>query len=508
MVGVAFVAATGSLSFFDLWIPTPSYNSLTFQSLMLAAIGALMTRHEMSKASFAGWTLVGLGVGVAFLAKASSAAVLCVLLCIYLAIAGTFRIRGAVISTACAILVVVVAALSIDGSLSTFLRRIVLGMELAQRISPHLLNIFRWDDVQLSDEQKLNFTYLATAAFLATFLGFARNGLARSVSGLIAIATSGLVIATTVGMLAPRVSYEPFQPMQLGAVSLGLGAAALLFHLRIRVEQWRTGLALIALFAVLPYAYASGTGGGYWIAASRAGFFWLLIGIVVCAGAAANIGWQNMLPGSALAIAATTCVLYVAMENPYRQTAPLRLQESIIEIVPGKSHLFLAGETGAYIRELRRIAASNGFKPGDPMLDLSGVSPGSLYVIGARPLGVAWTLGGYPGSSDFLRGALGLVSCKVIAESWILFESDPAAFFDPEIMRGIGIDISTDYSDVGSIASIRSFAPRQFEQRLLRPARSPGAGTLACENARRADASSPNELRAAHKRSGDGVAEH
>src|SRR5664279_2110705 len=29
-IGAALVAGAGSLSFFDLWLPTPSYNSLTF----------------------------------------------------------------------------------------------------------------------------------------------------------------------------------------------------------------------------------------------------------------------------------------------------------------------------------------------------------------------------------------------------------------------------------------------------------------------------------------------
>src|ERR1700737_3121572 len=75
-IGVALVTGAGTLSFFDVWLPTPSYNSLTLQSLMLASIGALLADRELSRSSSAGWILVGIGGSLAFLAKPTSAAAL------------------------------------------------------------------------------------------------------------------------------------------------------------------------------------------------------------------------------------------------------------------------------------------------------------------------------------------------------------------------------------------------------------------------------------------------
>jgi hypothetical protein len=494
MIGAALVAGAGSLSFFDPWLPTPGYNSLTFQSLMLAATGVLLTGRELSKPSFAGWTLVGIGGGLAFLAKPTSAAMLGCIVAVYLAAAGKFRFRGLTISVAVAILLLVVSALAIDGSLFGFVRRIVDGMETGNRLLPgrSLIDIFRWDEINLSDEQKSNFIWFLITAFVAVSVSCLANGFARFCAALIAIVISALVIATIAGVLSPKISYEPFQPVQFSAVSFGIALAAMMFPARTYRRLSRNSLALIVFFAMLPYTYAFGTGNNYWSAAARAGLFWFLAGFVVCAGfVVAKAAWRQLLPAAAVALVVPTGVLYSAMENPYRQTQPLRLQMSAADIIPGQSRLFLPEETAAYIRELHQLSAASGFRAGAPALDLTGVSPGSLYAMGARPLGVAWTLGGYAGSRDFLTAALGGETCEAIAVSWILTEPDAADSFSPEILRPFGIDISTDYLDVGSISSTRSFAPKRFQQRLLKPARSTEAARLACENARRTTMSSP-----------------
>jgi hypothetical protein len=254
-----------------------------------------------------------------------------------------------------------------------------------------------------------------------------------------------------------------------------------------RTGQWlsRNSVALMVFFVMLPYAYAFGTGVNYWSAAARAGLFWFLAGFVVCAGLAAAKGaWPNLLPAAVLVLVVSTGVLYSAMESPYRQTEPLRLQMSTVDIIPGNSRLFLPEETATYIRRLHELSTANGFRAGTRALDLTGVSPGSLYAMGARPLGVAWASAGYPGSGAFLTTALDDEPCEAIAASWILTDPNAADSFSPEILRQFGIDISTDYQNVGSISSTRSFAPKHFEQWLLKPVRTLDAARQACENAR------------------------
>ena len=76
LVGVATILASSSLAFFDVWLPTPNYNSLAFQSLIVAAIGMLLAKNNFSKSSIVGWTLIGIGGGFAFLAKPPTAGML------------------------------------------------------------------------------------------------------------------------------------------------------------------------------------------------------------------------------------------------------------------------------------------------------------------------------------------------------------------------------------------------------------------------------------------------
>lgn len=486
--GPALMAGSCSLALFDMWLPTPNYNSLALQSLMLAATGVVLAGRELSKLSIAGWTLVGLGGGLAFLAKPTTAAMLGFLIALYLVAAGKLRLRGLSISIAVAVSLLVVSALAIDGSLLGFVRRIVDGMAMGSRLltGHSLLDIFRWDDFTLSDEQNSNFIYLFVAAFVAVSLGFRTGIFARIAAALITIAISTLSIAVMRRLLSPHISYEPFQPVQFCGVWLGTTLAACMLPIRPYATLSRNSLALIAFFGTLPFALALGTGNNFWAVAAHGGLFWVLGGFVICAGfAAADSAWQKLLPAASLSMAVCIGVLYSSMENPYRQTQPLRLQLTAVDILPGKSRLFLPEETAAYVRELHQLSAANGFRAGDPALDLTGVSPGSLYAMGARPLGVAWTLGGYPGSRDFLIAALDGETCEAIAASWILTEPGANDSFSPDILRRFGIDMSTDYLDVGSIRSTRSIAPQQFEQRLLKPARSPEVARLACENARR-----------------------
>jgi hypothetical protein len=486
---IAFVIASGSLSFFGLWLPSPSYNSLAFQSLMLAATAVLSAGRELSKQSITAWVSIGIAGGIAFLAKPTTAVALGGVMVAYIMVAGKFSFRGVLISIAVAALFLVVSAFAIDGSLAGFVHRIAGGFDLASRLtgSRQLFDVFRWDEFEINHEHQRYLVYVGISVFAAAVLGFRVNGLARSAAALIAIVLAGLSIAAT-SRTAPDISYEPLQPVQFAVISLGIVLAALTFPAMTFRRLTRNGLALFVFFAVLPHVYAFGTNTNYWYAAARAGLFWLLPGVIVSAGLAENAAaWRKLLPAAAAALLVSTGILYVSMENPYRQAQPLRLQTSAAEIGRDKSRLFLTKDAALYLQELHRLSNENGFSAGSPMLDLSGASPGSLYAIGARSLGAAWAIGGYSGSNDFVAAALNLETCEAIAIAWILTEPGSKDALSPDLLRRFGIEIARDYLDVGSIESTRDFAPTRFQQRLLKPARSSEVARLACDDARRAN---------------------
>ena len=62
--------------------------------------------------------------------------------------------------------------------------------------------------------------------------------------------------------------------------------------------------------------------------------------------------------------------------------------------------LIISDEFIRYINDARNVSSQSGLQKGDFIIDLSGQSPGLIYLMGAKSLGTAWNTGGYKGSLD------------------------------------------------------------------------------------------------------------
>ncbi|MCK1393538.1 hypothetical protein [Bradyrhizobium sp. 1] len=485
VMGCAFAVATASLSFFALWQPTPNYNSLVFQALMIVATGLILMRRR--SLSLLAWLLIGIGGGAAFLGKPTSAVAAAVVVLLYATIAGRLEIKGLLVAAATAVMVLVGAALLIDASIWDFIERNRAGLEMGNLLLPFrdgILTSFRWEFLHFSDELSARFDYLAVAYLTLTTVCCAVTPPARVSAALIVSLSSALSVLVLVGSVSNEISNEPAEPYLFLAGAIGVAAAAV--ALGSRTWPSRDALAIICAFSLLPFAFVAGTNTNGWMAAGRAGFFWLLIGLVASSSlAVARRTWHPLLAVGSLSLLGTTIVLYLATEHPYRQLQPLRLQQHAAEVGTMRSQLRLSEQGASLISALQRLAGTSGFEAGQPVLDLTGVSPGLLYALGARSLGVAWVSGGYPGTVDFVTAGLRLESCAAIGVSWILSAPEQPDSIAPDFLRKFGIDVGTDYQEAGNIDSVLSFAPfSKIRYRLLKPARSPAEASLACERDR------------------------
>src|SRR5690606_40858774 len=120
MMALSFGLSAISLIFLNAWLVTPSYNSLAFQSLMVCAIGVLNAENHVSKSSVVGWILVGIGGALLFLAKPPAAVMLgfVVLFCFWLG--GKIEFRLLLCSIGSSLLVIMLSAWLIDGSIDAF----------------------------------------------------------------------------------------------------------------------------------------------------------------------------------------------------------------------------------------------------------------------------------------------------------------------------------------------------------------------------------------------------
>ena len=184
---------------------------------------------------------------------------------------------------------------------------------------------------------------------------------------------------------------------------------------------------------------------------------------------------------------ATATVLRIATERPYRQVEALRLQDYPVTLGGGNARLTVSHEYGTYIEDARAAAGKAKFIPGTPMIDLSGVSPGILYVLGATSAGQAWSLGGYPWSDKLAIEMRRSVDCQVLAASWLLAEPNGQFKLSPRVLSSFGADLTSDYEEAGTfMAPIGASGFTQLRrQHLLRPARPLDVAIKACQSTRK-----------------------
>lgn len=487
--GLATTALMASV-FAGLWLPTPSYNSLTFQSLLIAGIGLLLAEDRIDSGSVAGWILIGIGGWLTFMAKPTSAAVLMLCSSVYLIAARKFSFRWVAVSAGLAVGLTISFGVLIDGSLTAFFGRLHGGVNVAKMLeSGHSIwNVLRIDDFLLGSKIRSLLINASLLFFVAAFLAKSKNDRLRGLGVALSI---GFVAAACLIMLDwwPDVlGYGHFH----GLLLLSIPYAAVIL-LAVAYRSKGVGLVLrerwpfVLVFSMLPYVYAIGTSNNYWVLSSQAGIFWVLVGLVFLRPLLQGRQIASSFLVLCLAVQlVVVAVVQAAVERPYRQPQPLRQQNYPIAIGGVNSQLFVPEGFGQYLTSVGDLAKQAGFKTGTPMIDLSGVSPGVPYFLGAMSVGQAWVIGGYPGSNRLAMEMQKMAACRDLAAAWLLVEPDGVARISPEILLKFGANLAADYTMVGAFKTAEGVSgyKNQRLQQLFKPHRPLDAAIEACVAAR------------------------
>ena len=368
-----------------------------------------------------------------------------------------------------------ISAWVIDGSFGAFVERLILGaQDVAMLKAGHTLAaIWRIDDFTLDHGEKIALAVMTGFVFLASLLGFSVWRVGRIGWAVLTITFAGAGIWIVAGLAIPQWASTRFRGLLFWAVPYGAWLCALIM-VRGNVLRLisRRHLALVLCLVALPHVCAFGTNDNYWWEASMAAVFWVLAGLPFLAKSREEgISWRVALPVAAASLVITASVLSLSMEVPYRQPQPLRLQNEVVRIGTTGSELRVAHETAEYINKLRRLARSAGFRPGDPMLDMTGRSPGLLYAIGAKAIGRPWMHGGDPGSDDVTAATLDRMSRQELREAWILTEPTGRNKLSIHLLERYAINLEKNYIMVGRVMSPKGHYPDVYEQYLFKPAR-------------------------------------
>jgi len=488
-IGISLVSASSSLLILVFagahWLPTPSYNSLVFQSLLLTSIGLCLAETDRFPSSLAGWLLIGIGGFLAFMAKPPSAVVLGITTIACLAIMQKLKVRMIALSVAVFVILTAAYAWLASGSISQLVADMDRSLENSAALG--MAPALRLDYFYLAADEIVLLSLITAATVALTLASLSKSTAIRIayVTALFSLAMFTLLLSLELVVIEfqPRI----FQGLQFLAVPLAAIICLTILRWsghRSPVSRRHIGLALF--FMTLPVAYVIGTGNNYWTSGSSTAFFLTLSSFsLVAAGGRSLRPFSIFIPLSIVSLGITIVIVEHGIAHPYRENGPLLTNTAPVQI--GDSHVLLVTkDSAAYIDAIRHLARGAGFQTGMPMIDLTGHYPGSLFVLSAKPVGAPWLLGGYPGSNDVVQKNLDLVSCQELARSWILTEPEGPVRLSPDLLLKYDIDLSRDFEAVGTLEAPTGTYPTAFRQYLLKPKRAFPEADSACEKKRTA----------------------
>ncbi|MCP1835482.1 hypothetical protein J2R76_003819 [Bradyrhizobium sp. USDA 4532] len=485
-------AGIASMGFVDFrfWLLTPSYYELSFHSLLMVMIGLLLADRSGRARQVLGWILVGVGGWCCFMAKPTTAAGIALVVMIYVVVLRRKLLLPMLYAALLALALLIVTAFLIDGRIAGLLTRMVNSTEMIILLGDgHGMSLmFRIDWLPTSRSQLAIAVSLAIALLLSILMEsthklFRSLALAAVLVVTIEIALLGI---DPIALLATDPISTKVSTLFLVPAFISLGAMFYREGLVLRTQA-PTSIALALAFLVLPHLYALGTAGHYWVIGSKDALFWMLAAVAFLSPLAQQgPSVAILLPLTVLAQLLTASVVNGGILQPYGQVGNLRAYTAVTPM-PGGGKLVLSQSLHDYLATAKAQARAAGLEVGTPVIDLTGRSPGLVYVLETRSLGLPSLMGGFSGSSAVAVETLGLESCVDLAKAWILIEPEGPRHLDrASVMASFGSG-QADYVAAATFESPVNDGdfPNAYRQFLLKPTRPAALAEQSCHETRR-----------------------
>ena len=439
-------------SFTYIYIQTPSYNHLILQALLVTCIGILLINNKYLSKNIYAYIILGIGGWLAFMAKPSSAIGLSLVILIYLLISLKFKFKYILISILTSLLLLFITALIIDTSVVKFFYRYVFSLEISKLLQGYNINsIFRIDELNLSFKIISSILVIFILTLLCVWLECYKSPFTKIISIIFSFSFFIFILSISIFDINWNPNYGYYQTYQVFGIVLACILIFLIFLLKKKIFLNEINWSLAFVFLLLPYISALGTNNNYWMQSGIASVFWLIIGFIFIIPLCLKIKKiQLILILVIISQVVATIHIKEKIEEPYRNNQPLRLNNVNIKTNYKNNSLFVSSEFAKYIKDARRIAKKSGFQRGKPIIDLTGQSPGIVYLINAKSIGTAWNIGGYKGSFDIAKAKYDLINCSEIANSWILTEINGPRSISADLLSSLGMDFPLQYELVGT----------------------------------------------------------
>ncbi|WP_027532930.1 hypothetical protein [Bradyrhizobium sp. WSM3983] len=496
----AGIASLALVAFNPLMKLTPNYDTLTFHSLLVVMIGLLLADRPGRIRQVLGWSLVGVGGWCCFMGKPTTAAAIALLVMLYVVVLRRKSLLPMLGAALVALALLIVTAYLIDGGITGLVTRMVNSAEMEVVLGGrHEVSfMFRIDWLDISRGQLAIAVLMAIAFLLSILMGSTHKFLPSLALAAVLIVTIAIALLGT-------------DPISINLSTLFLVPALICLGAMFNREglvlrtQAPTSIALALTFLVLPHVSALGSALNYWSAGAKEALFWMLA-VVAFLSPLAQQGRSvaALLPLTVLAQLLTASVINAAILKPWGQVKDLRAYTAVTPM-PGGGKLVLSQPLHDYLATARAQARAAGLEIGTPVVDLSGRSPGLLFVLETRALGLPWLFGpwgsnsspahfGQPwplvpssGSNAAAVKALGLESCADLAKAWVLIEPEGPHRLDQTIVMASFGAREADYvaATAFETAITDSDDPDAYRQALLKPVRPTALAEQSCSEARR-----------------------
>ncbi|NLB63192.1 MAG: hypothetical protein GX801_03685 [Fibrobacter sp.] len=438
-VVLSFVLSSLCLALYSgtiLFLPTPSYNDMNFAGLLVVMLGWLIgleanRRNLILTSSF----FIALGGLILFHGKPSTA----VLVGFAIFLAMLIRSEKRVLWLSCTVVIFLVLLLASSFYISSgplaLIQRYITAYEIQSYLqSGHdFFSIIRLDDFSLG--KRLWFYLFILFSLLVSFFYLDKNRKILFGRDLIIILLVGFVIYYILSGQVFSIGY--YQGVFLLLLSM---IPLVLFYM----FGWLHGFKLTSnlyLFAFLSfvfiYAYAFGTNNNYFLMYHKVFFFFALVGAVLLRE---HIGLRSTLVFVIFLQSIVVLNLYKSYETPYRQPQPLSQNDALTNV--HNSKLMLEKGFSKYIDELGILKTS---LKATNLIDFSGQSPTLAYILDLKPVGVAWLLGGYPGSNEFAYQVLKQAGCSRFEDAILLYEPKGPISINIDVLSKFGLDLERDF---------------------------------------------------------------
>ena len=430
-----------SLSFLSVyWLPTPSYNSLTLQSLLLCWIFYLNYLEKPAKyLEVLNSICLAISCVILFLGKPSSFLLMHLIAFVFVLIhkgiiAGLMNIVTHI--TIVTSFLFLVSAI-IYRSPVEILHRVFNGYQNANLLTKgnYTLSGF-FENAKLNNRILLSFAVVLISIVLIRFQELCSRENIESKNGAYLATLFLFSICALMTYFAKTSTLSMF--LFLIPISLAYTWACATS----RRNMFNERVGYLTFLTLLPIVGAAGTASNLFFQSQIFFVFIILFFTLITANRTNHRNSDLILPFIAICLVCLTAVvLYVAAKTPYRQASSLFSNNYELSDDSTVRNLLVDYGTFKSYSTMVKVVGNSGFKSGDGLIDLTGQSPTISFLIGAKPIGETWLLGGYSGSNDFAIKKLHHLSCKEKVSSYLLVEpGGPLSLDERYVLASIGLD--------------------------------------------------------------------